>query len=190
MVSRKRIWRIAALAVALATASHLSGALAQSDFAPVPPAAVPGGGQLMWGGRLPAPGEGYTPSAPRLGDQGYDALLEHSQAQQNAVQAAPPAPAAPSDDGWSLTEDLLGGGGAPAAVLPPPAPMQAETLPVAAEPAPLPPPLAAPVSIDGGFAPPAPAGDPWAGLKQVSPEALARAVPAPAPARSVVAPAA
>ncbi|HEX2020775.1 MAG TPA: hypothetical protein VGO17_17735, partial [Aurantimonas sp.] len=72
MVPRKRVWRIALLAAAgLVAASHLPDALAQSDFAPVPPAAVPGAGgvQLNWGGRVPAPGEGYRPSAPRLSEQ-------------------------------------------------------------------------------------------------------------------------
>ncbi|MEH6718263.1 MAG: extensin family protein [Aurantimonas endophytica] len=181
MVPRKRVWRIAALAVALAAASHLPGALAQSDFAPVPPAAVPGGEQLMWGGRLPAPGEGYVPSAPRLSDQGYEALVDHSMAQQGAAPSPPPAPA---DDGWSLTEDLLGGGAQAAA--PPPA-MQSQ--PMAA-----PPPLAAPVSIDdlaaGQYEPALPQGDPWAGLKEAEPQPAPPpppVAPAPAPQRAVAA---
>lgn len=195
MVPRKRVWRIAVLAAAaLVTASHLPDARAQSDFAPVPPGAVPGAGgeQLMWGGRLPAPGEGYRPSAPRLSD--YETLVNQSAAQQGAVQqgavqSPPPAPAASqAAPGWSLTNDLLGGS-------PPPAQPGVQAPPVQSQPSPMaaPPPLAAPQSVGSlavGEYPPEqmPQGDPWAGLKQVSPEALARAVPVPAPERTVVAP--
>jgi hypothetical protein len=184
MVPRKRVWRIAVLAAAgLVAASHLPDALAQSDFAPVPPTAVPGAGgvQLNWGGRVPAPGEGYRPSAPRLSEQSYEDLVSRS-----VAPAAPAQPAPAAAPGWSLTNDLLGGpqqAAAPPAVPPQPA-MQAQPASIAA-----PPPLAAPQSVGSlaiGDYPPAPQPglDPWAGLKQVSPEALARAVPAPAPERT------
>lgn len=159
MVLRKSGWRRSALAAVCFTAASLSsGALAQS-----------GNGAMIWGGRLPAAGEGYTPSVAGVRRQD----IPTSQSQQPTQRATAPAKA--HVDETALLDDLLGRspprastGEASIAPATSPAPA-APTYPAAL------PPLDAPTGVDADparFGAADPIDDPWQGLKRVTPGAI------------------
>lgn len=170
MVLRKSGWRISALAVVCcATASLSSGALAQNT-----------GNAMVWGGRLPAAGEGYTPSVPSRGGQ----EISTSQSQQSRPSARVQTPQQANER--ALIDDLLGRSLPPASVgTQPGMPTTPDAAGFPADPATLPP-LTTPTAVDA---------DPWRGLKQVTPGAVAppaaisREVtpPSPLPRRGIVA---
>ncbi len=172
MVLRKSGWRISALAAVCFTAASLSSAsFGQSTS-----------GSMVWGGRLPAAGEGYTPSVGDLGRQD----IQISQPQQ------PMPPATAPVDEKALLDDLLGrspprASTAGASVMPA-APQAPSALPS----------LDAPTEVDADparFGAVEPIDDPWRGLKRVTPGAIpppetaSREAPSPqsVPHRGVVA---
>ncbi len=182
MVLRKSGWRRVALAAVCFTAASLSsGALAQS-----------GNGSMIWGGRLPAAGEGYTPSVSGVGRP--DTQIYQPQQPMPPATAAATAPV----DETALLDDLLGrsqprASTGNASIAPaPPQTSAAPTYPAAL------PPLDAPTEVDADparFGAAEPVDDPWQGLKRVTPGAIpapettsrAATPPSLAPHRGVVA---
>ena len=136
MVLRNCEGRVGAPAVACLAAAGMSvvfilcassAASAQSRFdAPVPPASVPGG--LIWGGRLPAPGEDYLPSRSVRDGTGADNDTRATFAPDAAPQTArqrqtrppvtataptfePPLRSTSAEATDALLRDLIGRGG-------------------------------------------------------------------------------
>ena len=147
-------WRSLALAAAcVAAASAPEAASAQSLGQ-----GAGQGGRLVWGGRMPLPGEAYVPSVPRRDARGAndpvspDVVTSDVAAPDVAApDLATPGVAAPQGvpraDERLLIEDLLG--------RPPPAPIQAQSpapdpalAPAEADAGP--PPMEPPVSVDAG----------------------------------------
>ncbi|HEY9056366.1 MAG TPA: extensin family protein [Aurantimonas sp.] len=119
-----------------------------------------GNGAMVWGGRMPAVGEGYTPSVGGVGRQNAPNLQPLSPVPARTTQ--------PADD-RALLDDLLGRSAPRAAGAASIAPGAA-----GAHAGP-PPPLDAPSEVDtdpARFGAAEPVEDPWQGLKRVTPGAI------------------